>query len=333
MNEIHRPARCAVAAAVLSLVAAHAVAQTGATPSDSGSSTYQGSGSSAGGQFDGAVRNNPDPSLQRPPSSVTNQGSGTYESVGTPGNQAAPAGMSGTGTGTSTGAGMGASSTGTGADTGTSGQMNQDTGSAMGATSGDGAASRYSTDLSTLPNEPTAAGPGAGYGSGYSWLPYTTSGYVGLSIGAADIDSSCAPGTQCDDPDGAIHIFTGGMFNPNFGLQLGYFRLNDADRNGGKTKISGVNLVLTGIAPLTNTFSLVGRVGGTYGWTDVSAAPGVVTATGDETGFGAAYGVGVAWDFNRNWSVTLHWDRHHLKFPGDDKKNTDIATIGFKYRF
>ena len=32
MNEIHRPARCAVAAAVLSLVAAHAVAQTGATP-------------------------------------------------------------------------------------------------------------------------------------------------------------------------------------------------------------------------------------------------------------------------------------------------------------
>ena len=318
MNEIHRPARCAIAAAVLSLVAAHAVAQTGAAPNGSGTSTYQGTDSTAGGQFDGAGRNNPDPRSQRPPSSVTNQGSGTYESTSTPGSQGTPA------------------SSMSGSDTGTSSPMSQDSGNTMGTTgaaSGDGAASRYSTDLSTLPSEPTAAGPGAGYDSSYSWLPYTTSGYVGLAIGTGDIDSSCAAGTKCEDPDGAVHIFTGGMFNPNFGLQLGYFRLNDADRNGGKTKISGVNLVLTGVAPLTNTFSLVGRVGGTYGWTDVSAAPGVVTATGDETGFGASYGVGVAWDFNRNWSVTLDWDRHHLKFPGDDKKNTDIATIGFKYRF
>lgn len=297
MNVIHRHSPRVIAAAVLALAAAHAQAQMGATPTDN---------SGAGG-------------MQSP-------GTSTYPnatpSTGGTGSMDAQQGTTG-------------ANSGTAADGVSTNQADQGMGSQPGSMgTSDTAGGRYSTELSTLPSEPTAAGPAAGYaGSGYSWLPYTTSGYVGLSVGAGDIDDECLPGQDCEDPDAAIHVYTGGLFNPNFGLQLGYFRFNDAERNGGKTKISGVNLVLTGIAPLTSTLNLVGRVGGTYGWTDVSAGPGIVAARGDETGFGAAYGVGLAWDFNRNWSVTLDWDRHHMKFPGDDKKNVDMATVGFKYRF
>jgi OOP family OmpA-OmpF porin len=189
-----------------------------------------------------------------------------------------------------------------------------------------------SNNLQPLPTEPT----GSGYnstGSRYSWIPYTTSGYIGLGLGNGKIDVDCVPGLSCEDPEGAVSIYTGGMFNPYFGLQLGYFRLDDTERNGGKTKISGVNIGLVGVAPLGTQFSLVGRVGGTYGWTEVTVGTGVLSVTGEEKGFVPSFGAGLSWDFSRNISATIDWDRHNLKYPGGDKRNTDIATIGLKYRF
>lgn len=193
-------------------------------------------------------------------------------------------------------------------------------------------ASGSTYDTAGLPTEPT----GAGYAgnSRYSWIPYTTSGYIGVSVGNGSLNTRCVPGATCEDPDGAVHVYTGGMFTPYIGMQLGYFRLGDTDRNGGTTKVSGANISLVGVAPLAPNFSLVGRLGGTYGWTEVSAGVAGITVTGEEEEFVPAYGVGVSWDFHPNWSATLDWDRHHLKFAGDDqKKKTDIATIGIKYRF
>jgi opacity protein-like surface antigen len=188
------------------------------------------------------------------------------------------------------------------------------------------------TSTAALAQTTTASGDSS-YSGADSWLPYTTAGYIGLSVGNGKLNTSCVAGQSCDDPNGAVHIYTGGMFSPYFGVQLGYFQLGNADRNGDTTKVSGVNLVLTGVAPLGSNFSLVGRVGGTYGWTKTSVGLGVPAASGDENGFGASYGAGLSWDFNRNWSATLDWDRHHLKYAGDQKENTDVATIGLKYRF
>jgi hypothetical protein len=191
-------------------------------------------------------------------------------------------------------------------------------------------------DQMPLPTEPTAAGA-AGYG-GYdpareSWIPYTSSGYIGISGGKPDLKTDCVAGQNCEDPDSAWSVYLGGQFNPYLGLQLGYLQLQDADRNGGDTKVRGVNISLTGAVPLGSNFSLNGRLGGTYGWTKTSVGAGVPAASGSEEGFGVAYGVGASWDFDRHWSVTLDWDRHRLKYAGDQKKDTDIASIGLRYRF
>ncbi|MGC4061510.1 MAG: hypothetical protein QM749_11980 [Aquabacterium sp.] len=100
-----------------------------------------------------------------------------------------------------------------------------------------------------------------------SWLPYTTAGYIGLSVGNGKLNMACAPGLSCDDPNGAVSIYTGGMFTPYFGIQLGYFQLGNADRNGDTTKVSGVNLVLTGLAPARQQFQ-PGRTPGYHVWLD-----------------------------------------------------------------
>ncbi|HIV72000.1 MAG TPA: porin family protein [Candidatus Aquabacterium excrementipullorum] len=198
--------------------------------------------------------------------------------------------------------------------------------------------SALDNDQMPLPVEPTAAGPDSGRYGGYdpareSWIPYTSSGYIGISGGKPDLNTACVAGLRCDDPDSAWSVFLGGQFNPYLGLQLGYLQLQDADRNGGDTKVRGVNIVLTGALPLGSNFSLNGRLGGTYGWTKTSVGAGVPAPSGNEEGFGASYGVGASWDFDRHWSVTLDWDRHHLKYAGDEKKDTDIASVGLRYRF
>lgn len=197
-----------------------------------------------------------------------------------------------------------------------------------------------SSSSMALPSEPTAAGPmssNANYGAydanRMSWIPYTSSGYIGISGGKPDINTDCVAGQSCDDPDSAWSVYLGGQFNPYLGLQLGYLQLEDADRNGGETKARGVNIVLTGAWPLASHFSLNGRVGGTYGWTETSVGAGVAAPSGDEEGFGASYGVGASWDFDRNWSVTLDWDRHRLKYAGGDRRDTDVASVGLRYRF
>ncbi len=188
-----------------------------------------------------------------------------------------------------------------------------------------------------LPEDPPAAGYG-GQGPAasdlrYSWLPYTTSGYVGISVGKGELHTSCVAGLSCEDPDTSGKVYTGGMFNPYLGIELGYIQWGDAEHNGGKQKARGVNAMLTGFVPLGPMFTLVGKVGTTYGWTKSAPAVGVVAPAGSADAFALAYGAGVSFDFTRNWSVTLDWERHKLKFQNEGRKDVDLATLGVKYRF
>ena len=167
----------------------------------------------------------------------------------------------------------------------------------------------------------------------YSWLPYTTSGYVGASIGRGELHTSCVTGLSCEDPATSGKIYTGGMFNPYWGMELGYIQWGDADRNGGTQKARGVNAMLTGFVPLGPMFTLVGKVGATYGFTKSKPVVGLVAPSGSEDAFALAYGAGLSFDFTRNWSATVDWERHDLKFAGEGRKNVDLTMLGIKYRF
>lgn len=189
----------------------------------------------------------------------------------------------------------------------------------------------YRNNWQTLPNEPTNAGNSSG--NHESWIPYTSAGYVGLSVGKGTLNTDCVAGQSCGNPNSAFTFYTGGMFSPNGGVQLGYLQLQNASRNGGKTEVKGLNLTLVGALPLSPSFSLLGRLGGTYGWTTTSIGTGVPAPAGKAKGVGAAYGVGASWNFNPNWSLTVDWDRHHLKYAGNVKRDTDVAALGVKYNF
>lgn len=173
---------------------------------------------------------------------------------------------------------------------------------------------------------------------GQSWLPYTTSGYVGIALGQGRYeDGACVAGFGCDKrSEWAGKIYTGGQVNPWLGAEIGYVHFGRVDRNGGDVRAQGVAIDLVGRLPLAERFSLSAKIGGTYGWTDSSASALAAAAgapDGDENGFGWNAGVGAAFHLDRNWSLTLEWERHRLKFADDDRRDVDLASFGVAYRF
>jgi OOP family OmpA-OmpF porin len=166
-----------------------------------------------------------------------------------------------------------------------------------------------------------------------SWIPYTNNGYVGLNVGRSRFSTSCVGGFACDRSDTSGHIYLGGYFSPYFGAEIGYTDLGNIGRAGGRTEADGINLSLVGRVPLSQNFSIYGKLGGTYGRTRVSSAAGTGIATGRETGWGAAYAVGLSWDINRNWSALLEFDNTRFQFAGNTHDNVRATSLGLKYSF
>jgi OOP family OmpA-OmpF porin len=166
-----------------------------------------------------------------------------------------------------------------------------------------------------------------------SWYA-PNSAYIGLNAGQSNYRQGCGTGAfSCGDKDDAYSIYGGSMLNNNFGLELGYLNMGDIGRGGGTTKAEGINLSLVGKLPLSQSFGLFGKVGTTYGRTNVSSLPGSGVTAGKEDGFGLSVGAGVSYDFSERWSAVLQWDRHDFKFAGAGRENINATTLGVKYRF
>ncbi len=162
-----------------------------------------------------------------------------------------------------------------------------------------------------------------------SWLPYTSHGYVGINLGQPRFDhDTCAPAFNCSDSNLGGEIYTGGMFNRNIGLELGYVDVGKLDRNGGDVSARGVNFSLVGNVP-AGPVNVFGKVGSTYGWTETRA---LVGARGDERGWGMSYGAGVGFDVTQNSQLLVEWDRTRFKAAYGDQ-DVDLTTVGLKHRF
>jgi OOP family OmpA-OmpF porin len=168
--------------------------------------------------------------------------------------------------------------------------------------------------------------------SGWSLMPGTRSGYVGLNIGKPDHDRACVAGFRCDDPDAGAHVYSGGFFNDWVGAEVGYVWLGRADRAGGSSRAEGLNLGLVLRAPLGRA-SAFAKAGTTYGRTRVSADLLSGVESGRKSGWGPAYGAGVGLDFGTRSSVVLEWMRHEMKFPGTGRRDVDMTSLGYVHRF
>ncbi len=170
-------------------------------------------------------------------------------------------------------------------------------------------------------------------GSGFSF--YTPgSSYIGLNAGQSDYSLGNGTGLfSGDDKDTAYGIYAGSYFNPYLGLEVGYTDFGKARRGGGESKAMGFNLSLIGKYPLGASINLLGKLGTTYGRTEVSSLPGSGIGSGKETGFGISYGVGAEYLFTPQLSAVAQYDEHRLEFAGAGRDRIGAATLGLRLRF
>ncbi len=160
------------------------------------------------------------------------------------------------------------------------------------------------------------------------------SGYVGLNVGKSDFSVGNGNGFfSSERKDTAYGIYGGSYVTSYFGAELGYTDFGKIARAGGKTKAQGFNFSLIGRLPLSPQFNLLGKIGTTYGRTDVSSALSSGVTAGSDNGFGLSYGVGAEYAFTPMVSGVVQYDEHRLKFAGGGRDRVGAATAGVRFKF
>ena len=140
-------------------------------------------------------------------------------------------------------------------------------------------------------------------------------------------------------------LFGGYQLSPNFALEGGYFDLGRFKYSGittggdysGDTRIRGLNLDLVGTLPLSDRFSVFGRVGAAYAQTrdNFSSTSFTPANTGNRSNnsTNAKYGVGLQYAITDALSLRAELERYRINDPIRNRSNVDMASIGVVYRF
>ncbi|MES2978259.1 MAG: outer membrane beta-barrel protein [Pseudomonadota bacterium] len=198
-----------------------------------------------------------------------------------------------------------------------------------------GVAAQAQTSSTGASGSSTMSSSGGFFG-GSQWYRPAGGSYIGFNAGRSDFGGSCGA-TQivqlnCDNTGDAYSLYTGGMWNKNFGVELGINDFGRIDRAGGTTKAYGFNISLVGSIPLTQSFSVFGKLGTIYGRTTTSANALTGLASGSDNGWGSTYGLGVNFDITPQLAAVVQVDQSNLRFVnGKDHINT--TSVGLKYRF
>jgi len=172
---------------------------------------------------------------------------------------------------------------------------------------------------------------------------FATDVYVGAGVGqsrlySGDVDNlSRYPGVSIDKKDTAGKVFVGAQFNRNFGLEASYFDLGDFTASAGGHEVAsvgakGVGLDLVGTLPLTERFSVLGRLGLTntringeaYGYSDH------VNVTRPKAG------VGLQYKLTDNLAVRGDYEyyRTNASYNGySERSHVNVASANLIYTF
>jgi OOP family OmpA-OmpF porin len=167
-------------------------------------------------------------------------------------------------------------------------------------------------------------------------------GYIGASAGLSKIESNFCEGlSACDKEDTGFKLVGGFELAPNFALEAAYFDLGKATGSiplGGfgsasvSGKADGYGLFAVGMAPLTNQFSIHGRVGIASIKSKLSASLAGFSNSESERNENVAFGFGAAFALNKNASIRAEWDRFKTEVQ-DAKSDVDLFSLGAVFRF
>jgi OmpA-OmpF porin, OOP family len=147
--------------------------------------------------------------------------------------------------------------------------------------------------------------------------------YVGASLGSPHYPDS-VNGIAGSGSGLSGKVFGGYQLTPNFALEVGAADLGHIDNSNGRVDGRSVFLDAIGIAPLTDKWSLLGRLGVAHVNLDTSA--------GDGSGSGLNVGLGAQYALTSSIGLRGEWERYRPSVFGD-KPNVDQVSFGVRVGF
>jgi OOP family OmpA-OmpF porin len=144
--------------------------------------------------------------------------------------------------------------------------------------------------------------------------------YVGGNIGQSDVD-------ELNATDTSFKVLGGYQINRHFAVEAGYIDFGKATSGGTNFKGNAFELVGVGLLPLSNQFSLYGKLGFARTEGEGSNAFGSEKENSTEI----TYGFGVQYDLNRNIGIRGDWQIY--PDVGDGRSDVTVLSVGVIYRF
>ena len=180
--------------------------------------------------------------------------------------------------------------------------------------------------------------------AGQSRIPSDTKSQTDSSLtglGVTGLSSSM------DDNDTGYKFQLGYKFSPNWALEGGYVDLGKFNYNatftGGtanaQVKASGINLAAVGTYPISEQFSIFGKLGFIDAKVEENASAtgpgGAGTGSASSTKVKTNYGFGASYSFSKDWGVRAEWER--FSKLGDNnttgESDVDLLSVGVVFDF
>jgi opacity protein-like surface antigen len=163
--------------------------------------------------------------------------------------------------------------------------------------------------------------------------------YVGLAVTGADHDLKIG-GVNATGSDGykaSAKVFGGVQLTPTFGVEAGYTDLREANHSftiagvPGSGVTDGKRAYLAGKAtmPVSDVFSVYGKLGAGYNKTELRSATPLVSRSDSKTELYA--GLGGEYNLNEKMALTLEYERYGKSKAYGAK--ADAISLGAKYKF
>lgn len=164
--------------------------------------------------------------------------------------------------------------------------------------------------------------------------------YAGAASGRSDYRIDTIGATSVDTKDTAGKVFFGAAITPHLDVEAALF---DLGRTSGSVVVPGVGTVKA--SARVRGIGVSGVLSAPVGPVSLFAKAGIANVRaraeasvntglpGSESSWQPTLGFGVSYPVANQFAVRGEWERVRTRFPGGEKDNVDLLSVGVSYRF
>lgn len=161
--------------------------------------------------------------------------------------------------------------------------------------------------------------------------------YIGANVGRAEQKVN-VEGFSFKESTTAYKLYGGYTYNQNFGFEVGFADLREAEKSGNGARIASepksVYIAATGTLPLNDQFALFGKAGVASTHVKISGSAPGYSASASDNQASPYFSVGASFALNKNISFVAEYENFgKIAKDGGSHIKADFVSAGVRYAF